>query len=98
MIGSKITSKYRDKALFATKYTASALGVVFALFILSYIPTSSISQDHYRDRNIGPSISVSSELWVVLGVLWLAVFFKPRYFIFLVRILPLNQITLFKLS
>ena len=82
MIGSKITSKYRDKALFATKYTASALGVVFALFILSYIPTQSISQEDYRDRNIDPSIFVSSELWVVLGVLWLAVFFKPRYFIF----------------
>ena len=82
MIRSNIRSRYRDKAVFATKYTASALGVVFAVFVISYFPGQNESLHQYSQRNIDPSIFVSSELWIVLGILWLAVLFKPRYFIF----------------
>ena len=82
MIRSNIKSRYRDKAVFATKYTASSLGVVFAVFALSYIPSHRESAHQYEERQIDPSIFVSSELWIVLGILWFAVLFKPRYFIF----------------
>ena len=82
MIRSNIKRRYRDKAVFATKYTAGALGVVFAVFAISYIPGSSESPHQFEERQIDPSIFVSSELWIVLGILWLAVLFKPRYFIF----------------
>ena len=65
MIRSNIKSRYRDKAVFATKYRASSLGVVFAVFVISYIPGGYESPHQYEERQIDPSIFVSSELWIV---------------------------------
>ena len=82
MIRSDSHRRNRDRAQFATKYTLGALTFIFAIFVFSYLPGSSVTPEQYRHLGIDPRIFISRELWIVLGMLWLGVFFKPRYFIF----------------